>query len=262
MTNKEAVVFRGVEFSYTKQSILADLNFEISEGEFVAITGPNGAGKTTLLKLILGVLQPQRGEIRVLGYNAKERDRIMGLTGFMPQKEHISMGFPILVRDVVMLGIAARKGITKPITKAVEEAGMNALKAVGLDEEIWKRKFAELSGGQQQRVLLARALSLNPKILLLDEPFNGVDIPTQKKIVELISGLRKKGVTILLVVHDVNPLLHEIDEIMLLNRRIIAFGKPDEVFTEGNLIAAYGASIPIIYCEEGFAHPAYGDIHG
>jgi ABC-type Mn2+/Zn2+ transport system ATPase subunit len=262
VVNEKAVVFREVEFSYGKQSILADLNFEIAKGEFVAITGPNGAGKTTLLKLTLGILRPQKGEIRVMGYSTKDRDKIMNLAGFIPQKEHISMGFPILVRDVVMLGITAKKGITKPTTRADEEAGMNSLKAVGLGEEIWKKKFAELSGGQQQRVLLARALSVSPKILLLDEPFNGVDVPTQKKIVELISALREKGVAILLVVHNVNPLLHEIDKIMLLNRRLIAFGKPDEVFTEKNLIATYGATIPVIYCEEGFAHPAYGDIHG
>jgi ABC-type Mn2+/Zn2+ transport system ATPase subunit len=195
-----------------------------------------------------------------MGYSTKEKEKIMSLAGFMPQKEHISSNFPILVRDVVMLGLAARKGIMRG--KADEKEGIDVIKAVGLKEEIWNRRFAELSGGQQQRVLLARALAIKPKILLLDEPFTGVDIPSQNKILDLISRLKESDVTVLLVIHNVNPLLHEIDRVMLLNRRIIAFGEPDKIFTEENLIAAYGASIPIIYCEEGFAHPVYGDTHG
>ena len=262
MEFKNGIVAKDVEFAYNEHPVLVDVTFEIDKGEFVAITGPNGSGKTTLLKLILGILKPQKGEIRVLGYSTEEREKIMNLAGFMPQKEHISTNFPILVKDVVMLGLGAKKGITKAVKKADEDEGIAAIKAVGLKEEIWSRKFSELSGGQQQRVLLARALAVKPKVLLLDEPFNGVDIPSQNKIVELISELRKKGVTVLLVVHNVNPLLHEIDRIMLLNRKIVAFGKPHEVFTEKNLIETYGASIPIIYCEEGFAHPVYSDIHG
>jgi|Deesub1362B_J571_1020462.scaffolds.fasta_scaffold00016_115 ABC-type Mn2+/Zn2+ transport system ATPase subunit len=258
----DAITSKGVEFGYGEQPVLFDITFTIKKEEFVAITGPNGSGKTTLLKLILGILQPRKGEIRVMGYSTKERDKIMNLIGFMPQKEHISSNFPILVRDVVMLGLGARKGIMKPTGKADEEEGIQAIKSVGLDEEIWMEKFAELSGGQQQRVLLARALAIKPEILLLDEPFNGVDIPSQNKILDLISDLRKKGVTVLLVVHNVNPLLHHIDKIMLLKNRIVAFGKPDEVLTDKNLISAYGASIPIIYCEEGYAHPVYSDIHG
>ncbi|MBO8182381.1 MAG: metal ABC transporter ATP-binding protein [Archaeoglobus sp.] len=259
--NTNAIVANGVEFGYNDQSILSDITFQVKKGEFVAITGPNGSGKTTLLKLILGILQPRKGEIVVMGYNTREKEKIMSLAGFMPQKEHISTNFPILVKDVVMLGLGARRGIVKS-GKAYEREGIEAIKAVGLKDEIWNKRFAELSGGQQQRVLLARALAIKPKILLLDEPFNGVDIPSQNKIIELLSELKEKDVTVLLVIHNVNPLLHEIDKIMLLNRRIIAFGKPDEIFTEENLIATYGASIPIIYCEEGFAHPVYSDIHG
>jgi len=261
-TEIEAITSKEVEFRYDEHPVLSDVSFQIKRGEFVAITGPNGSGKTTLLKLILGILQPQKGEIRVMGYSTRERDKIMNLIGFMPQKEHISSNFPILVRDVVMLGLGARKGITKPTKRADEEEGIQAIKSVGLDEEIWTKKFAELSGGQQQRVLLARALAIKPEILLLDEPFNGVDIPSQNKILDLISDLRKKGVTVLFVVHNVNPLLHQIDKIMLLKGRIVAFGRPDEVLTDKNLISAYGASIPIIYCEEGYAHPVYSDIHG
>ncbi len=261
-TKDDVIIFKEVEFGYNQEPVLSDVTFQVRKGEFVAITGPNGSGKTTLLRLIIGILQPRKGEIKVMGYSTGEIDKVMNLIGFMPQREHISSNFPILVKDVVMLGLGARKGITKPLRKTDEERGIQAIKSVGLDKEIWMEKFAELSGGQQQRVLLARALATEPKILLLDEPFNGVDIPSQNKILELISELKKKGVTVLLVVHNVNPLLHYIDRIMLLKGRIVAFGKPDEVFTEKNLFTAYGASIPVIYCEEGYAHPVYSDIHG
>ncbi len=260
--SEDVIVFEKVEFGYTQEAVLSNVTFRVKKGEFVAITGPNGSGKTTLLKLIIGVLRPWKGEIRVMGYNTRQIDKVMNLIGFMPQRELISSNFPILVKDVVMLGIGARKGIMKPLGKADEEKAIQAIRSVGLDEEIWIEKFAELSGGQQQRVLLARALATEPKVLLLDEPFNGVDIPSQNKILELISDLKNRGVTVLLVVHNVNPLLHHIDKIMLLKGRIVAFGKPDEVFTEKNLLAAYGASIPVIYCEEGYAHPVYSDIHG
>lgn len=257
----KSIIVKDVEFSYNGEKILENISFSVDKGEFVAIMGPNGSGKTTLLKLILGLLKPKSGKIEVFNLNPWEnREKIQNYIGFMPQKEHISSKFPILVKDVVLLGRAARKRFSK-LTKEDEKRAKEALKAVGL-EDYWLKRFNELSGGQQQRVLLARALAVEPKILLLDEPFNGVDIPSQDKIVELMDELAKRGVTIIMVVHNVNPLLHHIHKIVLLNRKLIAFGSPFEVLTAEKMIETYGSSIPIIVCEEGYAHPLFGDTHG
>ncbi|RLI72225.1 metal ABC transporter ATP-binding protein [Archaeoglobales archaeon] len=257
----KSIVVENVEFSYNGEKVLKDVSFSVKEGEFVAVMGPNGSGKTTLLKLILGLLKPKKGKIEVFNLNPWEnKEKIQNYIGFMPQKEHISSKFPILVKDVVLLGRAARKKYSM-LTREDEEIAKEALEAVGL-EKYWFKKFNELSGGQQQRVLLARALAVEPKILLLDEPFSGVDIPSQDKIVELMDKLAKRGVTVLMVVHNVNPLLHHIHKIVLLNKRLVAFGSPFEVLTAEKMIETYGSSIPIIVCEEGYAHPLFGDTHG
>jgi ABC-type Mn2+/Zn2+ transport system ATPase subunit len=110
--------------------------------------------------------------------------------------------------------------------------------------------------------MLARALISDPEIVLLDEPFNGVDVPSQEKIVEVLAELSNGGKTVVAVVHNINPLLHDVGRVVLLNRRLIAAGKPNKVFTEENILKAYGTSIPLVICEEGYTHPLYGDYHG
>ncbi len=244
----KAVIFCDVSFSYDKK-VLEDLNFEIEGGEFVAILGPNGAGKTTLVKLILGLLKPEKGWVEVFGYDSfKERNKFVDLIGYLPQREEIANELPLTVSQVVKLPLLS-KG-----KKVSDEKVVEALSMVGMEGDVRKR-FNELSGGQQQRVLLARALVRNPEMLLLDEPFNGVDIPSQEKIVEVLSNLTSKGKTVIAVVHNINPILHEVDRVILLNRRIIATGKPNDVFTEENIIKAYGSSIPLVICEDGYTHP-------
>ena len=242
-----------VYFSYEREFVLESVNFTIYEGEFVAILGPNGAGKTTLLKLIAGFIKPDSGEIRVFGLNSEDRE-ILNLIGYVPQRERIHFDIPLKVKEVVEMPL---KSESKYERGRVDEI----LKLVGV-YEFKDRLFAELSGGQQQRVLIARALIKNPKLLLLDEPFNGVDVPSQERIVELLDDLSKKGVCVVAVVHNINPLLHHVSRIMLLKKRIIAFGKPEEVFTDENIIETYGAKIPLVVCEEGYIHPLYGDQHG
>lgn len=249
------ITAENVHFSF-KEKVLEDINFEIDEGEFVAILGPNGAGKTTLLKLIMGLLRPDEGVIRVFGYDpARKREKIVNLIGYLPQREAISLDLPLTVRQVLSIPFKA-KGI-----KIKEERLIKALSKVGLQNKL-DSSFSELSGGQQQRVLLARALIREPKLLLLDEPFNGVDVPSQEKIVDLLNELIKRGTTVIVVVHNINLILHHITKVMLLNRRIIAFGEPNDVFTEENIVKVYGSSIPLVICEEGYAHPLYGDHHG
>lgn len=252
----KVIEFEDVDFSYNSSPVLEGVELAVRAGEFIAVLGPNGAGKSTMLKLILGLLKPLRGSVRVLGFEAfKERKKFIDKIGYLPQREDLILEAPLSVLEVVKLPMMA-KG-----RKVSREEVRRVLSVVGMDG-MERKLFKELSGGQQQKVLLARALLPDPDILLLDEPFNGVDVPSQKKIIGILSEMRSKGKTVIVVVHNINPLLHEIDRVVLLNRKIIACGKPNEVFSEENIVKAYGASIPVLICEDGFTHPLYGDQHG
>ncbi len=250
---RKSVEMENVHFSYAKEPVLEDVSFTAYEGEFIAVLGPNGAGKTTLLRLIAGFAKPSSGKVRVFGFDpVKDRRKVLNLIGYVPQRESIHLEIPLRVGEVVEMPLKSR-GVKGKVEEMLRLVGVEKLK---------DKVFGELSGGQQQRVLIARALITNPKLLLLDEPFNGVDIPSQERIVELLYELSERGVSVISVVHNVNPILHHVTRVMLLRRRLIAFGKPDEVFTDENIIETYGAKIPLVVCEEGFTHPLYGDHHG
>ncbi len=252
----KAVEFHNVSFSYNSTPVIEELELVIEEGEFLAVLGPNGAGKSTMLRLMLGLLRPSRGWVEVFGLNAwEEREKFVDRVSYLPQREKLMLEAPLTVAHVLKLPMLARG--KKPSRESVSKA----LSAVGLDG-FENKVFSELSGGQQQRVMLARALISDPEIVLLDEPFNGVDVPSQEKIVEVLAELSNGGKTVVAVVHNINPLLHDVGRVVLLNRRLIAAGKPNKVFTEENILKAYGTSIPLVICEEGYTHPLYGDYHG
>ncbi|WP_202319967.1 metal ABC transporter ATP-binding protein [Archaeoglobus neptunius] len=251
----KAIEFHEVSFSYSTR-VLENLNLRIDGGEFVAILGPNGAGKSTMLKLVLGLLKPEKGWVEVLGFDAyRERSRFIDRISYLPQREELVMDIPLTVSQVMKLPALSRG------RKVSDETVKRILSTVGM-EGMADRVFNELSGGQQQRIMLARALITNPEIILLDEPFNGVDVPSQEKIVQVLGNMRSEGKTVIVVVHNINPILHDVDRVVLLNRRIVAVGKPNEVFSEKNIVRAYGTSIPLVICEEGYTHPLYGDYHG
>lgn len=232
-----------LSYSYGKQLVLENLNFEIREGEFVAILGPNGAGKTTLLKCILGLLKAE-GELRVLGSDPRRDKRILKFVSYVPQRSSLSLDLPLTVEKI--LSMCSR------------ELDWKILEDLELGDKL-NLLFRELSGGFQQRVLIARALMKKPRIVLLDEPFNGIDLLSQEKILNLLENV---DATILIVLHNINPVLHMLDRIMLLNRELIAFGKSEEVFKKENMVKLYKTEIPLVICEEGFIHPLYGDHHG
>lgn len=254
MTGKKKMVeAKNLTCAYNGHTAIENVSIDVFRGEFIAIMGPNGSGKTTLLRAIAGMIKPVRGEVRVYGS-----------VSYMPQKEHVNASIPIRVWDVVSMSILARNkkfilsfSLSKEEKKAVEEA-LNAVNMLELKDF----PFTSLSGGQQQRVMLARALATKPDVLLLDEPFNGVDLPTQEKIISLLSKLSEKGITVITVVHNVSPLIHSVSRIALLNKNLIAYGKPEDVLTPENTLKAYGVSIPVSVCEEGYLHPLFGDIHG
>ncbi|MEM0266607.1 MAG: metal ABC transporter ATP-binding protein [Archaeoglobaceae archaeon] len=238
-----AIKAKNLSYSYGKTVALENLSFEIEEGEMIAVLGPNGAGKTTLLKCVLGLLKAN-GMISVLGKDPRKDKKLLKLISYVPQKSSLSTDLPLKVSEVLKM--------------ACEEIDLEILKQLELEGKL-ELLFRDLSGGFQQRVLIARALMKKPKVLLLDEPFNGVDVVSQKKIVEV---LKESEATTLVVVHNINPVLHAVHRVMLLNKKLIAFGKANEVFTTENIVMAYGTEIPLVVCEEGVKHPLYGDQHG
>lgn len=238
-----AIKAKNLSYSYGKKKALENLTFEINEGELIAVLGPNGAGKTTLLKCLIGSLKP-KGELLVLGMDPRKDPRVLEKISYVPQRSSLNLDLPLSVEKVLSMNNV--------------ELNLEILKELELEDKM-KMLFRELSGGFQQRVLIARALMREPDLLLLDEPFNGIDLPTQEKIVEI---LEKINATVIVVLHNVNPILHAVDRIMLLNKELIAFGSSGEVFKRENMLKLYNTEIPLITCDEGFVHPLYSDHHG
>lgn len=260
-----AILTDNVSYRYKPkdEDAVQDVSLNVDEGEIFAIMGPNGSGKTTLMKILMGLITPQEGNVSIYGTDAlKDPIAVQRLIGYVPQKEHISSTLPIRVRDVVLMGRLARKGVLRSADKKDVKTAIKSLDNVGLSD-LWNKSFSSLSGGQQQRVLLARALAVEPKLLMLDEPFSGMDVPSQGDVVEIIEDLAKKsGVTTAIIVHDINPLIHITDEVLLLNRKVVGFGDPFQVLNRENLVSTYGSTIRIIVCEDGYCHPLIGDMHG
>jgi len=232
-------------------TVLENVSFKLEHPSILAIIGPNGAGKTTLLRTLLGIIPAVSGSIKVMGIPLKNNlTKIRRLIGYVPQRTRISTSVPLRVRDVVLMARLSRNGPFYLPRKKDILAAKQALEYVGL-LDLWNKRFTHLSGGQQQKVLIARALAVEPKILLFDEPFTGLDIPSEKAIIPLLYTLRvKKGVSILLVTHDINPLINCADKMLLLRKRVIGFGNPLEVIKEDLLTQLYGARVTVVEKEK------------
>ncbi len=233
--------FRDVTVQFGQQIILEDVNFVLSKGEFVALIGPNGAGKTTLIRVLLGLVRPSGGEIRVFGkppwrLRFAERRRI----GYVPQIQDVQRRFPFRVYDVVMMGRLAHQGWIRRPSPEDREAVEKAL-ALTQIQDLKNRPIASLSGGQWQRMLIARALSTEPDLLILDEPTAGLDVHMTEGIYELLNRLHRHwGVTILLATHDIGVVTELVDRVACLSKRLVAHGRPQEVLTEEVLQCMYG----------------------
>jgi len=244
---------KDIQFSYNGFPVLRNISFCMGK-EFMVIMGPNGSGKTTLIKLIMGLLKPERGEIKVFG---KLPEKVRGKIGYMPQRENVADHIPIRVGDVVLMGASAKRFPGKDeIMKA-----RKALKEVDM-LHLWNRPFNHLSGGQKQRVMFARAIAGEPSLIIMDEPFNGVDIPSREKIIDALLRRLREGIGLIMVLHNINPVVHQVDKVLLLNREMISFGRPNDVLNEENLMKVYGGTISIVRCKEGYCHPLIGDEHG
>ncbi len=217
---------------------LEDVSFDVPEGTRFAVVGPNGAGKSTLFKALVGLLPAARGEILIHGAAFGAHKECIA---YVPQREEVDWRFPVTVGDVVMMGRYGRLGWFKRPGKADRAVVQSCLEELGIGD-LAARPIGELSGGQQQRVFLARALAQEPHILLMDEPFTGVDATTQEATLTLLNRLRGRGVTLMVSTHDLNLAASRFERVLLLNRRVIACGTPAEVLTTENLIRAFGAS--------------------
>jgi len=232
---------RGLTVSYGGQPVLRSVTFDAAAGTLVGIVGPNGAGKSTLLKAILGLIRADAGLIEVSG-----RPLEAGRSGlaYVPQTEAVDWDFPVTVFDVVLMGRYGRLGWWRRPSQADRQAADAALHQVGMHDYA-RRHIRQLSGGQQQRVFLARALCQDADILLLDEPFAGVDAATEQAIFELIDRLTQGGRTLLVVNHDLS-VLNRFDRVMLLNQQVVAYGPTAEVVTDENLRRTYGGRLTLL----------------
>ena len=214
---------------------LEDITFQAQRGERVAVVGPNGAGKSTLFKLIVGTIEPYRGEVRLYGHAPDEHICI----AYVPQRSQVDWTFPATVEDVVMMGRVGQIGLFKRPKREDWEVVQHSLERVNA-AHLAKEQIGELSGGQQQRVFIARSLAQEAELLLLDEPLTGLDTPSQNSFFNILDSLRPDGVTILVATHDLNTAVEHFDRVMLLNKRLVALGSGEEVLAAENLLAAYG----------------------
>jgi zinc transport system ATP-binding protein len=215
MSTDLAVRIRDLSFFYAEHPVLQDVQLDITAGDFVAIIGPNGGGKTTLLRLILGLLVPDTGAIRVFGRRpTKARQRI----GYMPQHSHLDPVFPVTVMDVVQMGCLGKRPPWGPFRAQDRAAAARALEDVEL-LDLQHRRFASLSGGQRQRVLIARALASEPDLLLLDEPTASLDPQVQDDLYDLLGELNKR-MTVALVSHDISVVSQYVDKVVCVNVQV------------------------------------------
>jgi len=233
------LVFEDVTAGYGQSPVLNGISLEIPQGLHVAVVGPNGAGKTTLFKTLVNLLPVWSGRILIHGRSFGQHQDCIA---YIPQRGEVDWRFPVTVEDVVIMGRYAKTGMFhRPNTKD-HNVVQNCMQRLGI-LEIAKKRINELSGGQQQRTFLARALAQEPHILLMDEPFTGIDFNTQETTLGIVDSLREGGVTVMVATHDLNMASEHFDRIILLNHELVAYGPPEEVMTRENIRKAFGSHV-------------------
>jgi manganese/zinc/iron transport system ATP- binding protein len=237
-----ALEIHDLTVSYNRKPVLWNIDVSIPEGVLVGIIGPNGAGKSTLLKAVMGLLRLSSGWIKIYGRPLEEQ---RGLVGYVPQREEVDWDFPITVRDLVMMGRYGHLGLFRRPRRDDHAEVDQALEKVGMTK-FAGRQISNLSGGQQQRIFLARALTQQSRIYLMDEPFAGVDATTEKAIAGLLAEMRRERRTLLVVNHDLQVAREYFDYLLLINRRLVAFGPTEELFKEELLRKTYGGHLTVL----------------
>lgn len=224
-----AIELVDVNVSYNKNRALTDATIRIPYHSFTGVIGMNGAGKSTLFKAIMGLVTPDSGRVTICGDDPKTAQK-HGHVAYVPQSELVDWDFPISVYEVVMMGRIGTQNIFKSPAAVDHEAVRTALERVNMTT-FKDRQIGELSGGQKKRVFVARALAQGADILLLDEPFAGLDATTERSLIELFIGLKEQGKTIILATHDLLSLPDTCDHVALVKQTVIAYGPTKEVFT-------------------------------
>lgn len=239
MNHDSGICTQNVTVTYRNgHTALIDASFEIPRGTITALVGVNGAGKSTLFKAIMGFVPVAKGNIRLLGRTVKEALKD-NLVAYVPQSEEVDWAFPVLVEDVVMMGRFGHMGFLR-IPSAKDRAAVDeALQRVNM-QDFRHRQIGELSGGQRKRVFLARSLAQDGQVILLDEPFTGVDVKTEEQIVALLRELKEEGRVMLVSTHNLGSVPEFCDRTVLVKRTVLAHGPTEEVFTRQNLEMAFG----------------------
>jgi manganese/iron transport system ATP-binding protein len=229
----------GVSVAYSNGHLaLHDASFQLTSGTICALVGVNGSGKSTLFKSIMGFVKPTAGSVRINGLPVREVLK-QHQVAYVPQAEDVDWEFPVSVWDVTMMGRYGAMNFLR-IPRALDKKKVEeSLRRVSM-WEFKDRQIGELSGGQKKRVFLARALAQGGRVILLDEPFTGVDVNTEEAIIALLRELRKSGCIILVSTHNLGSVPEFCDQVVLINRTVLAYGPTSEVFTEQNLSAAFG----------------------
>jgi manganese/iron transport system ATP-binding protein len=234
-----SISVRNIAVTYASgMTAVHDASFELDPGTICALVGVNGSGKSTIFKAIMGFVTPARGEIRLCGRPVAEAIS-RNIVAYVPQSEEIDWNFPVLVQDVVMMGRYGHMNFLRMPSRADRYKVDAALERVGMSD-FRHRQIGELSGGQKKRVFLARALAQEGRIILLDEPFTGVDVKTETAIISLLRELRAAGQLMLISTHNLGSVPDFCDRVVLLNRTVLAAGPTSEVFTQANLERAFG----------------------
>ena len=236
MSDKPAVDVRNLTAGYNGKPVLENLNFSIEKGCLAGLVGPNGAGKSTLIRVILGLHKPWQGEVTI-SHTENVTRKNKGI-GYTPQAELVDWNFPITVADLVVMGRYSRIGLLKHPSKIDKEIALSSLERVNLNH-LSQRRISELSGGEQRRMLIARALAQEASVILLDEPLAGLDATAQHDLLNLLDNLREDNKTLFIATHDLSCVAANFDHAVLLNKKVIAFGRPNEVFTTDLLSEAF-----------------------
>ena len=239
MTTPPAVAVEHLTVSYRAKPVLVDVSFDVPRGTVVGILGPNGAGKSTVIKSIMGFVDRDFGTVSIFGQLV---DDARGRIAYVPQRGQIDWNFPVTVWDVVLMGRYGHMRWFESFRPRDREIAREALESVRMSD-LASRQIGQLSGGQQQRVFMARALAQEADILLLDEPFAGVDAATERAIAGLLAAAKEQDKTVIVVHHDLETAAEFFDRIVLLNRRLYAYGKPRDVLREDLLAELYGGKL-------------------
>jgi ABC-type Mn2+/Zn2+ transport system ATPase subunit len=237
--DEPGLLVRGLTVSYGREPALESVDLRLERGSICALVGLNGAGKSTLFRALMGFLTPHAGEMHVGGLAVAEAQRRQWVA-YVPQEDQVPWDFPLRVWDVAMMGRYGHMNLLRWPAATDRERVNDALQRVALSD-LRERPVGTLSGGQRKRALLARAIAQQARVLLLDEPFTGVDRRTEALIIEQLRALRAGGASVLIATHDLDAIPGFCDQVLLLNRRVLACGPTASVFTQANLLRTFGA---------------------